>query len=134
MLILTRFNECFGCTPGVLRVGKSQESSVFQCYTLERPWLDNKTSISCIPKGTYKLAVTYSNKFKKDLIQILDVPNRAGIRIHPGNSIEDTTGCVLPCAELRIVPTQVVGTNSTPAYIMLESLIYSGKEDTLVIV
>jgi len=27
----------------------------FICYSLERPWVDNKPFVSCIPKGVYTL-------------------------------------------------------------------------------
>lgn len=133
MLVLTRFDECLGCTPGILKRGTSPESSIFECYTIERPWLDNKTNISCIPNGSYKLAVTYSNRFKKNLIQVLDVPGRDGIRFHPGNSVEDSTGCILPCQELRLIPFKVFGMRSTPACTLLLELLLTGAEDMLVI-
>lgn len=52
-----------------------------------------KTAIPC---GSYQLIVDYSNRFKKMLPHVLNVPQFAGIRIHPGNTKEDTEGCILP--------------------------------------
>ena len=51
---------------------------------------------TAIPRGKYKLTITYSPKFRKDLILVNDVPGYSGIRIHPGNTAEDSLGCILP--------------------------------------
>lgn len=50
---------------------------------------------TAIPKGTYKVEVTYSPKFKRYLPILLNVKGYTGIRIHSGNSHEDTLGCLL---------------------------------------
>lgn len=61
-----------------------------QClYTLEPPDFNNKPNISCIPIGEY--VCRYDGK---DL-RIYDVPNRLGIKIHQGNYLKDTKGCIL---------------------------------------
>jgi len=36
-----------------------------------------------------------SNRFKKFLIEVLDVPQFTGVRIHSGNSSKDTEGCII---------------------------------------
>ena len=48
-----------------------------------------------IPAGKYQIKITWSPKFKKPLPQIMDVPDRDGIRIHMGTKPEHSTGCVL---------------------------------------
>lgn len=48
-----------------------------------------------IPFNTYQGEVTYSNAFKRPMPLIKDVPEFSGIRIHGGNKIADTYGCVL---------------------------------------
>ena len=48
-----------------------------------------------IPEGEYVLDITWSPKFKKPLPQIMDVPDRDGIRIHMGTKPEHSTGCIL---------------------------------------
>lgn len=48
-----------------------------------------------IPEGTYELDYTWSPKFKKPLPEVMDVPNREGIRIHMGTIPEHSTGCIL---------------------------------------
>lgn len=61
---------------------------------------------TAIPYGTYQLKVTYSNRFKKDMIQVFNIPggkirfgteliDACGVRIHGGNTVENTLGCPL---------------------------------------
>lgn len=52
--------------------------------------------VTAIPTGRYKLAWTYSSRFKRYTLEILKVPGFGGVRIHPGNSDRDTEGCPLP--------------------------------------
>ena len=65
----------------------------WSCYTIERPWLDNKSNISCIPEGTYKCEPFNGTKFK-DVVQIMDVPNRSFILFHVANYPGDIEGCI----------------------------------------
>ena len=50
---------------------------------------------TAIPAGRYELRLTYSQRFKRVMPQIMDVPNFSGIRIHSGNTEKDTDGCLL---------------------------------------
>ena len=63
--------------------------------TLEEPWKNNKSFVSCIPTGKYKVKLGYSPHFKRDLYHVQGVPDRQYILIHPGNSDKDTLGCIL---------------------------------------
>lgn len=50
---------------------------------------------TAIPQGTYKLTINWSNRFKRQMIEILNVPGFAGIRIHNGPTEKSTDGCLL---------------------------------------
>ena len=62
--------------------------------TLERCWLDNKKSISCIPNGTYICQRVVSPKFG-NTFEVQDVPDRSHILFHKGNIAEDSRGCII---------------------------------------
>ena len=51
---------------------------------------------TAMPRGTYEVAVTFSDRFQKFLPLIMGVPDFEGIRIHAGNTDSDTEGCLLP--------------------------------------
>ena len=50
---------------------------------------------TCIPYGTYIVRLSYSNRFRRILPEVLNVPHFLGIRLHSGNSSKDTEGCIL---------------------------------------
>lgn len=79
------------CTPGKLFV-----DGQFYCYTLEdivrEIKIDGQTAI---PAGRYRVIVNRSNRFKRDMPLLLNVPGFDGIRIHNGNTAEHTEGCIL---------------------------------------
>lgn len=81
------------CTLGELLVNGEHE-----CWTLEdvvRPNGEKVYGETAIPYGTYRVVVSFSNRFQCDLPLLVDVPNFTGIRIHPGNTAADTHGCLL---------------------------------------
>ena len=82
--------------------GKLLIDDVFECYTVEdtdRKMEEDLTrkvnGKTAIPRGRYELVLSMSNRFKKVLPEILNVPGFAGIRIHSGNSSVDTEGCII---------------------------------------
>ena len=96
-LLLIRKHYSLDCTMGELfQVDYDTQETRHICMTLEDASSNHKVyGETCIPIGTYKVVNTYSNRFKKILPLLMDVPGYKGIRIHSGNSIKDTLGCVL---------------------------------------
>ena len=50
---------------------------------------------TAIPRGKYKLILSYSHHFQRITPQLFDVPGFEGVRIHGGNTAADTEGCPL---------------------------------------
>lgn len=50
---------------------------------------------TAIPRGRYRLLLTYSQRFGRELPLIVDVPGYRGVRVHGGNSPENSLGCVM---------------------------------------
>lgn len=90
-LTLRRQSSGARCTIGRLCV-----DGVEECFTLEdvvRPVkIPGETAI---PAGRYAVVVTRSERFRRMLPLLCDVPGFAGIRIHAGNTAADTSGCIL---------------------------------------
>lgn len=80
---------------------------------------------TAIPTGRYKVEVTYSPKFKRYLPILLDVKGFSGIRIHSGNTHEDTLGCLL--VGYNKVKGQVI--NSRVTSDKLTALLRNTKEE-----
>lgn len=49
---------------------------------------------TAIPYGVYEVITNYSNRFKKVMPLILDVPDFSGIRIHILNQAKESEGCI----------------------------------------
>jgi len=83
----------------------------WQCHTLEdviRPAGEKVRNKTAIPPGRYKLILSMSNRFKKIMPEVLNVPMFTGIRIHSGNTAKDTAGCLL-VGQTRSLETRSIG-------------------------
>lgn len=87
-------------------IGKLYIDGKYFCDTCEdcvrdtnrNGWFDEspkKYGLTAIPYGTYKVILSMSNRFKRVLPLLLDVPEFSGIRIHSGNTADDSLGCIL---------------------------------------
>ena len=79
-------------------IGELSVNDNYLCDTLEdrvRPEGEKAYGETAIPTGTYTVILSYSNRFKKVMPEIQNVPNFTGVRIHCGNSSKDTEGCLL---------------------------------------
>lgn len=89
---LMRLNSSFKGTTGILSLDQ-----VPICFTLEEPWLNNERNISCIPTGAYDCTWIHRPKFLlSPIVSVQGVPGRSHIQIHPGNTLNDIEGCILP--------------------------------------
>jgi hypothetical protein len=77
-------------------VGKLYINGVYECFTLEDPVRETKIhGETAIPYGTYNVIITQSARFKRELPLLLNVKNFVGVRIHAGNTVDQTEGCIL---------------------------------------
>lgn len=77
-------------------IGTLSFDGEFCCFTLEDTCRRKKENgTTAIPSGKYEVVLDYSTRFKRVMPHILDVPFFEGVRIHSGNTPENTEGCVL---------------------------------------
>ncbi len=104
-LLLTRRPSGIDSTIGDLSI-----DGTFECFTLEdvvREIPDKPVSEwkvpkeTAIPSGTYAVIITDSVRFKRPLPLLVNVPGFSGVRIHPGNTAEDTEGCILVGSQIN---------------------------------
>ena len=90
-------------------IGRLYRNGQLMCNTLEPPdrGLDSEMTLAqirklkvtghtAIPTGTYLMTLTYSDRFKCKLPELTPVKGFSGIRIHSGNEVKHTAGCILP--------------------------------------
>lgn len=124
MLVMVRDKRTEKAVLGRLFLG-----GTFICFTLEN-------AAKAIPAGLYKVENSKSPKFKRELPMLYNaaVPAKRGIRIHVGNSVKDSDGCILvgmeqnyalPNAEPRLL-------ESKPAETMVTMLCRNTRELAIV--
>ena len=101
------------------------------CDTLEPTWRDYKhggykvKGRSAIPEGRYAVVISWSPKMKQWLPILLGVPNFSGIRIHAGNTADDTQGCILVGKNTKVGAVL----ESTTTFKALYEKLKSAKDD-----
>jgi len=66
----------------------------YECYTVERPWRDNKADVSCITAGDYDLSLGVFHHGNYPAYEVMNVTGRSEIKIHVGNTMDDVRGCI----------------------------------------
>jgi hypothetical protein len=107
---------------GPATLGKLFIDGQFVCYTLEDPvreipgqpvstWkIHGKTAI---PSGDYRVSLEHSPRFGPDTLTIHSVPGFVGVRMHGGNTVDNTEGC--PLLGLELQGNTIKGGTSRPA-------------------
>lgn len=89
-----------GATFGSLYVDGVWECWMLEDQIRERPGVPVEQwkvhSQTAIPEGRYEIIIAPSVRFKRDLPRLVKVSGFSGILMHPGNTIHDTEGCLLP--------------------------------------
>jgi len=99
-------------------------SKGYLCDTLEDKFRSNNLTgkkvygETCIPEGTYRIVMKWSNSFKRMLPQLQNVTFFTDIFFHSGNTPKDTKGCILP-GENKLVGTVINSTIKTNEIIAL---------------
>lgn len=127
MITLERFAYippyCDGmaCTLGNLTMPSGR-----QLATMERPWDGNQQSISCIPEGIYELRRRHSPVVDRSTggafimgWEIIDVPERSLIMIHPANWAIELEGCISVGIKHTIMAGKPAVTESRNAFRLL---------------
>lgn len=89
---LVRFEQDQTGTVGLLHVPGLKTP----LFTIENPWLDNESRVSCIPKGKYKLTKGRFNRGGYESLLVNDVEGREHIKFHVANTSRDVHGCIGP--------------------------------------
>jgi hypothetical protein len=100
------------------------------CFTLEDMVREIKgTDVSswkvkgttAIPCGNYRVTLENSPRFGPSTLTINDVPGFSAIRMHAGNTSEDTEGCIL--LGMLIAGNEILGGTSRPAVEAVKKLV-----------
>ena len=87
-MILQRIKSPSDRTNGIVTLPDGTEYP-----SLERPWLNNQVSVSCIPAGHYKFKRDTHGRFQ--WFRVLDVEGRTNIEMHLGTKPSHSEGCIL---------------------------------------
>jgi hypothetical protein len=97
-LKLVIYRHTYNVSPDRNIIGDLHIDGEFFCHTLEDEKRPDGVKIkheTAIPAGKYTVILTKSNRFKRIMPLLVDVPMFSGIRIHGGNDSKDTSGCPL---------------------------------------
>jgi len=121
-LTLQRNPSVGGATIGTLYIDGAWVAHTLEDEVREIPgqpvadWkIHGKTAI---PAGEYVVTMENSGRFGPDTLTLNDVPGFQYIRMHAGNTSDDTEGCIL--LGLRATECTLVGGTSRPALALVK--------------
>ena len=106
--------------------GKLECEGKVICNTIELPWMNNETKVSCIPEGKYFIRKRFSIKFKWHL-ELIEVKNRSLILFHPANNaLKELNGCIAPVTKISGAG---LGLMSRKAFAKLKTIVYKALDE-----
>lgn len=87
--------------------------------------------VTAIPAGEYNVVISMSNRFKKLLPEVQNVPGFAGVRIHSGNTAEDTEGCIIVGKQKRITGVGLSKVAMMELQPLIQAAIAKGEKVTM---
>lgn len=105
-------------------IGELVIDGAFFGHTLEPPKRELKPC--CIPLGSYDVSIRWSERHKRLIPHVENVPGFSQIEIHVGNFPADTSGCLLIGNVVTSTPDQILG--SKVAFDCLFRLLTEAKE------
>ena len=120
-------------------VGRLFVDGKFFCNTLEDTVRDlsNEKKVygqTAIPYGEYKVVYNWSPKFGRNLPRLLNVPAFEGILIHPGNTADDSAGCILVGRNTEVGRLTESRYTSDKLNVLIEDVQRGGESITIEIV
>lgn len=79
----------------ILRTNQVGKAVMGTLFLDDKPLCNTLELADIIPLGWYRLELTYSPKFRRLLPLLCCVPGHTAIRMHAGNTLDDTKGCIL---------------------------------------
>lgn len=125
-------------------IGKMYINGEYFCYTLEDTVRAEGIKVygeTAIPSGTYEVKLSVSSRFKRLMPSVTSIGKSnveengisfSGIRIHGGNSHENTHGCPL-VAKNKLSDDKIQGTMEKPLTAKIKEAIDCGETVLLVV-
>lgn len=126
-MLLERFSYSPDETLGVISIGE------FECFTIERPWLDNRRGRSCIPEGVYPIRVGTYYRGGYPCVELDDVPGRTLIKMHAANRARELQGCIAPGMAIGALRGERAVLQSRTALQQILDSMSMNTEDTLTV-
>ena len=122
-LTLNRRPSVGGATIGELMLDGARLAYTLEDEIREQPGVPvgnwKIRGATAIPAGNYRVTLEDSPRFGPGTLTINNVPGFTGVRMHGGNTSDDTLGC--PLLGLRVTDTTIVGGTSQPALALVKS-------------